>query len=262
MDAPTSLIPERTPAGDLVSATPFLRPSPKDFIAEFLPDDRLSTLVDALIEHHDAFTSLSDLTIRTLWQKDAGKEDGRLKLGSISQQTNMTRYLTGVDYVIIVSLKAAAQYDLTNWQMEALLFHQLMHIEAEEGDDGEIKLKKRPHDIGLFNAEIINYGAWYLDLANTSNAFRQQLLWEESGDRYAPAAIAPNAVGAGPMSAVERVDAPVTITSPTAIHTIAPRTRSVDGEVFERDELGRYVNRETGECLDPAIVPMASMGGR
>lgn len=266
MSAPTKSITGLTPAALLLSSEKFPLPNPNDFFREFLEDDHLDDLVAALIRHYPQFEPFGDLTIRVLWQKDAGKEDGRLKLGSLSKQNNMTRYLAKVDYVVVVNYKAAAVYELNNWQMEALLFHQLEHIEIAEDDDGEVKLKTRPHDVGLFNAEITTYGAWYLDLANTSNAFQQQPLWDDRS----PAAIAPstspitdtiatfswtNADGSECTSATATLAALNEVTKQAT-------TRTVDGETFELDDMGRYVNSETGEYLDAFVVPRPMAAGR
>jgi hypothetical protein len=267
VSAPTKSITGLTPAALLLSSEKFPLPNPNEFHREFLEDEHLDELVAALIRHYPQFEPFGDLTIRVLWQKDAGKEDGRLKLGSLSKQNNMTRYLAKVDYVVVVNYKAAAVYELTNWQMEALLFHQLEHIEIAEDDDGEVKLKTRPHDIGLFNSEIMAYGAWYLDLANTSNAFQQQPLWDDR----APAAIAPSS---GPITDIvqsfhtdmqriaDRDGMTTTLSAGGKSVTIGPTKRTVNGETFERDDLGRYVNIETGEYLDAFVVPRPMATGR
>jgi hypothetical protein len=55
----------------------------------------------------------------------------------------------------------------------------------------------------------------------------------------------------------------VTLSTPNQCVSIGPTRRVVDGETFERDEFGRYVNRETGEYLDVAdVVPLKTAGGR
>jgi hypothetical protein len=267
VSAPTKSITGLTPAALLLSSEKFPLPNPNDFLREFLEDEHLDKLVAALIRHYPQFEPFGDLTIRVLWQKDAGKEEGRLKLGSLSKQNNMTRFLAKVDYVVVVNYKAAAVYELNNWQMEALLFHQLEHIEISEDDNGEVKLKTRPHDVGLFNAEITTYGAWYLDLANTSNAFQQQPLWDDR----APAAIAPSAF---PITEIvqtfhddmqrmaDRDGVSTTISWGDKSATIGPTKRTVDGETFELDDMGRYVNSETGEYLDAFVVPRPIATGR
>jgi hypothetical protein len=267
VSAPTKSVTGLTPAALLISADAFPLPNPNEFHREFLEDEHLDELVARLILHYPQFAPFGDLTIRVLWQKDAGKEDGRLKLGSLSKQNNMTRYLAKVDYVVVVNYKAAAVHELNNWQMEALLFHQLEHIEIDETDDGEVKLKTRPHDVGLFNAEIMTYGAWYLDLANTSNAFKQQPLW--ANDK--PAAIAPSAspitdivqsFHADMQRMADRDGVSTTISAGGKSVTIGPAKRTIDGETFELDDQGRYVNAETGEYLDAFVVPRPMAAGR
>jgi hypothetical protein len=264
VSAPAKTIPALTPAAHLVSSAAFPLPNPNDFLREFLEDENLESLLEALIVHYPEFAPFGDLTIRVLWQKDAGKEDGRLKLGSLSKQSNMTRYLANVDYVVVVNYKAAAVYELNNWQMEALLFHQLEHIEIDEDDDGEVKLKTRPHDMALFYAEVLNYGTWTLDLKNTANAFRQATLWEIEP----PAAIAPSpitdTIATFSWTNADGSERTFAATSVTQLNDIAKQatTRTVDGETFELDDHGRYVNTETGEFLDAFQVPRPMAAGR
>jgi hypothetical protein len=44
--------------------------------------------------------------------------------------------------------------------------------------------------------------------------------------------------------------------------TIGPAKRTIDGETFELDDQGRYVNTETGEYLDAFEVPRPMTAGR
>ena len=301
MSAPVNTLPERTLAADLVSDEAFPLPDIEEFYGEFLPDESLDALLAAIRGHFHAFDRFRGLNIKIFWQNDAGKEEGRIKIGSSSKQNSITRYLANVDWVIFVNHKAAAQYGLTNWQMEACVFHQLMHIEVEHEGDA-IKLKTHPHDIGLFHAEVINYGAWYFDLKNTARSFEQAGLWddspaESSEDLKAIPPLIPNRL----ESAIELVgDIPNAIAAgdedgdesdqdpeedpgvddadweeidenspgqagppPDSIESArAKRSRIINGETFHVDDLGRYVSDDSGEILDPTDVPLASTGGR
>jgi hypothetical protein len=127
--------------------------------------------------------------------------------------------------------------------------------------------------MALFYAEVLNYGAWTLDLANTSNAFRQQPLWDDR----APAAIAPekslppvvhdaldNTIATISWTNADGSERSFAATSLTKLKDVTKQatTRTVDGETFERDDLGRYVNTETGEYLDAFEVPRPMTTGR
>lgn len=80
-------------------------------------------------------------------------------VGKCSKATGKWQYLIDKDYVIEVwsGFWEAA----TDKQKEALLYHELMHINCEEDDDsGEIKWKIRKHDIEEFEEVVATYGAW------------------------------------------------------------------------------------------------------
>lgn len=55
---------------------------------------------------------------------------------------------------------------------EALVWHELCHVQQEIGRDGELKFDQdgnpkyglREHDVSAFNSEVVRYGAWSSDL--------------------------------------------------------------------------------------------------
>jgi hypothetical protein len=59
----------------------------------------------------------------------------------------------------------------------------------------------------------------------------------------------------------ERTSAATTLAKLNDI-TKQATTRTVDGETFELDDMGRYVNSETGEYLDAFVVPRPMASGR
>jgi hypothetical protein len=272
----------RTPAAGLIAADRFPLPRPDDFLAEFLEDDALNRLVGKIISHYADFDVLTELNIRTLWQKDAGTEDGRIKLGGSVKQNNLTRYLAKVDWVIFVNLKAAEYYEFTNLQMEALLFHEISHIDVEEQDDGTLKLKKLPHDASFFTSEIQTYGAWSMHLLPSQNAFTQRSLWEDQSrgiqkdlaahDQRQADRDAAEDIDVDPYSVDSALEAmqstsdkhgmTTTVSWNGQSATIGPTKRTINGETFQRDDLGRYVNTETGEYLDAFEVPRPMTAGR
>lgn len=64
------------------------------------------------------------------------------------------------------------------------------------------------------------------------------------------------------QNAAGKVGVPMTISSAERTVQVNTPARTSKDDTFELDEQGRYINRATGEILDPTDVPMASAGGR
>ena len=79
--------------------------------------------------------------------------------GKCSKATGKWKHLTGMDYVVEVwdgFWKTATQI-----QKQALLYHELSHIDyKEDKDTGEITWKIKRHDVEEFFDVVKNYGIW------------------------------------------------------------------------------------------------------
>ena len=79
-------------------------------------------------------------------------------LGKCSKATGKWKYLTNMDYIVEVwncFWDSADQHD-----REALLMHELMHIESAEKKDGSLVWKIRKHDVEEFLDVTKRYGLW------------------------------------------------------------------------------------------------------
>ncbi len=90
-------------------------------------------------------------------------------LGKCSKATGKWRYLSNVDYVIEVF----EQFWNTATQnaKEALLRHELEHIEPKEDDEGNIKWGLKKHDVEEFLCVAKEYGSWNQTLVEFRNIF-------------------------------------------------------------------------------------------
>jgi predicted metallopeptidase len=76
----------------------------------------------------------------------------------ISKATGKWAYLTDYDYIIEVW--TVFWESATDTQKQALLYHELSHVECKEDDDGDITWRIREHDIEEFINVIKEYGTW------------------------------------------------------------------------------------------------------
>jgi len=80
-------------------------------------------------------------------------------LGKCSKATGKWKHLTGVDYVIEVW--AGFWKTSTQTQKQALLYHELLHVDFKEDEDtGEITWKLRKHEVEEFIDVVKKYGPW------------------------------------------------------------------------------------------------------
>lgn len=82
--------------------------------------------------------------------------------GKCSRATGKWRYLTNVDFVVEVFNYFWKNADIR--AKEALIFHELLHVDISEKDDGAIVFGIKKHDIEEFVAVSQYYGAWNEDL--------------------------------------------------------------------------------------------------
>lgn len=269
METPT--LPERTLIG-LRSDDPCEIPNGKDFIeGDYLEGKVLARIGEAIIDRYPRFdqlieTDFGEVRIRYLWVKGEKRSGGHIVLGWCQKANGMTKWFTGVDYVIGIQAEALQLFNFTNLQLEALIFHELCHIRVEI-KKGELKYGSVGHDQEIFHDEVRYYGLWLPSLEETDQAFKQMPL--SSGGRSdddlheesRPEPPTPLQAARELRDAVERTGTTMTMTVGDTSATIRPSTRTINGETFHVDDLGRYVSDETGEILDPIEVPRASAIG-
>jgi len=82
-------------------------------------------------------------------------------LGKCSRATGKWKYLTDKDFVIEIWDK---WWETANeHQKEALMYHEVSHIDFKEKDD-EITWRLKRHDIEEFNDVVKKYGTWNEEL--------------------------------------------------------------------------------------------------
>ena len=136
---------------------------------EFLTANALEQMGEKLIMYHDLNVA-ENVIITYLWKRKGGVTSGRATLGKCIKTSGMVKYFAAqtrrrhVDYVIWLAADNVRDAGLAAWQLEALLYHELLHISTEIDKNDELKLSIVGHDWEGFNAEINAYGLWWSDL--------------------------------------------------------------------------------------------------
>lgn len=151
-----------------------------DFGTEaFYAADDLQALAGDLIEMHPrVLGDLADLTIAVFWRKSGGKKSGAPVFGKAVKPSGLMTAFTSADAVVWLAADHVTEAGYTARQIEALLFHELQHVTVEEDDEGERKVTMRGHDVELFYADVLTYGAWEEMLQEAAAAFKQAPMFE------------------------------------------------------------------------------------
>ena len=159
----------------------FVKPLPLGATAltfhDYIPAPELQKIGEALIA--SKLTGLMDeVAVEYLWKRKGGTTRGKWNMGKCQKLTGLARFFSvSADFVVWLAADFCESYKLTRWQMEALLFHELLHIEIEEPEDEDKPTIKRPtdHDFEGFYVEITEYGLWQRELARLSEIVQPSL---------------------------------------------------------------------------------------
>jgi hypothetical protein len=153
-------------------------PIPRELTGEFQAAPELAELADAIIRHHNIrFKHLSDVKVEYLWKARGGKRNGMLTLGRCQKPSGMLGHYSGAMYIVWLAADNCRDHGMTNWQIEALLFHELSHTDVHEDDDGNETYVLAGHDFEGFRQELEHYGAWKTDLKLMTEQIRQMTLF-------------------------------------------------------------------------------------
>lgn len=145
-------------------------PSEADFDRvgqDFIPAQGCEKIAQKLIETLKRFEPLRECAITYLWKRK-GATSPRMVLGKCQRLAGLLKYYAGAEFVIWFSANNCTYANLTNWQMEALIFHELCHA-TMEGSQAVLV----PHDLEVFADEISRYGPWKDDIALVAKAVLQ-----------------------------------------------------------------------------------------
>lgn len=138
----------------------------EDFLeAEDLAEIGLRVIRERNLEH------LKGLPIAFFWKKKGGARHGRPILGTCQKPSGLLAHYCTASFIVLVAADHARSYQLTRFQMEALLFHELSHTDVDEGKPILVS-----HDCEVFVRELEYYGPWKNDLQRMTESIKQMKL--------------------------------------------------------------------------------------
>lgn len=144
-------------------------PSDSDFRGKLYRDaPELADIAEGLISKHGFLSELINAEIRYYWRRKTGVSKGRVKIGYCKRASDLLGHFSGADFLIWLSATTARDGKFTPRQVEAAIFHQLLHIETD--DEGNFISAR--HDFEGFAQEIRHYGTWTEDLKLAVPAFK------------------------------------------------------------------------------------------
>ena len=149
-------------------------PNPMEFEGyEYIHAEALNTIRTRLLEECDEFEPLQTVSMDVFWKQDGGKSRGQLRYGDVILTNPMVSFLTqGTEAIIWLARDWCSIYELTDMQLEQLMYRQLCHLHYTEG-----KVKKINPDFAGFNRELSRYGEETFGLEPLGSAVKQLKLW-------------------------------------------------------------------------------------
>ena len=152
-------------------------PVENDFLGDdFLAAPELEELGDSLIRQKLGHLDDGELAIEYRWKKKGGKSGGNAVLGKCVKLSGLARHLAlGAHFCVWLGADYVRAMKLDDRQIEALVYHELCHIEREEPEDEDKPVVYRSvgHDAEVFFAELREYGAWRPSLVELEQTIRQ-----------------------------------------------------------------------------------------
>lgn len=117
-----------------------------------------------------------DHAVAFFWKRVGGDAKGRMTLGTCQKTPPLMRTMTRARWVIWIAADNCE--GLTNRQMEALIFHELLHT----GMDDKAQPQPQGHDLEEFRAVVEEYGFLFHDLRAFRDVMQLRLFEDGEGD--------------------------------------------------------------------------------
>lgn len=144
---------------------------------EFAVSSALAARARVLISRHpDHLDHLNSLSVVYLWKKQGGKSKGRVVYGKCSKPSGLLKHFAETQFVIWLAADHCRAAGFDDRQLEALLFHEMLHTGLSEVDENTGRgggPTLVPHELEVFRAEVEIYGLWAPDLKSVGPAFHQ-----------------------------------------------------------------------------------------
>jgi hypothetical protein len=152
--------------------------------APYLDAPSIADLAERLIESKEALGDLADLRIVYRWKAKGGTSKGWPKLAGIERVSGQTlAFIAGPapDLLVWLAADTLRESAVTERQIEAILFDQLVSVEWSDGDeDGDPTWRLVGPEVMCHLATLEEYGAFTRKLESAKAAFIQPSLFEAS----------------------------------------------------------------------------------
>lgn len=146
----------------------FLVPNDSAFAGRLYREaPELANIAEALIEEHGFLDQLANCDIRWYWKRKTGVSKGRVKIGFMKRASDLLGHFSGADFIGWLSATTARDGKFTDTQVEAAVFHQLLHIDSDDKGNWIFV----PHDFEGFAQEVRHFGTWTEGLKLGGSAF-------------------------------------------------------------------------------------------
>lgn len=138
-------------------------------ILDYIEAPDIKAIAEMLIRRHGHLAWLASVRISYLWRCKGGQAGGKATFGACQRASGLVRHFGRVALVIWLAWDHCGLVAMTRRQVEALVYHQLLHAERTEKGQAVIQ----PHDFEGFTRELEEYGPWQADLQRMVEAARQ-----------------------------------------------------------------------------------------
>ena len=163
------------------------RASVPTFSSAYYNGEAIQEIAEALITHHDELRWISEGEYRIVyfWKGKGGTSKGKPVIGKAAMAAGIIGHLTDATFQVVMSADHCRE--MTNLQLEAAIYHQLLHFEERETEDSEGEVTQspaiRPHDFEGFRGELDRYAFWSDEFRGAAHSFGTQLRFEFANDK-------------------------------------------------------------------------------
>lgn len=154
-----------------------------DFTTQFWNGDGIREIAEKMISAYPELSWLTEeegqYSVEFFWKQKGGVRGELRVLGNTAKASGLAGFMSGATWHIWMAADHCRT--LSNYEFEAALFHQMLHLGEREVEDSDPDMGAkmipvtRPHEVEMFREEITRYGFWSSGLLGASHAFASQL---------------------------------------------------------------------------------------
>lgn len=130
-------------------------------MSEYVFSGRVKALAEALIEKMPEFEKIRESAPAIAYlEADKKKHShGEAVYGDCEKVKPKMREFMAYDYIITVYTPNCEALTVNQWKL--LLYHELLHIDCERSESGELLCRIRPHNIQDFHEITDRFGTYW-----------------------------------------------------------------------------------------------------